>query len=109
MFRRPPDEELLAGFWELPWVVGEPGERAESELARRYGGRWRLGERAATARHAITSRRIEAELWTASRRDGEVVAEGPEAGWQRPERIAELPTSSLDTKLLEGVGAARDG
>ena len=103
MFRRPPDDPLLAGLWELPWVVGEPGADAEGELGRRYGGRWRLGNRLAVARHAITTRRIEAGLWQASRSDGGAVAEGLEAGWHEPSSLDGLPTGSLDTKLLRAV------
>jgi A/G-specific adenine glycosylase len=106
MFRRAGDDALLAGFWELPWVQGEPGERAERELGRRYGGCWRLAERLAGARHAITNRRIEAELWGAHRGDGEEVAEGPEAGWYAPQRLADLPSGSLDKKLLRAAGTA---
>ena len=104
LFRRPGDDTMMAGLWELPWVEGEPGERAEVELGRRYGGRWRLGERLAGARHSITTRRIEAQLWGATRRDSDEVAEGPEAGWHEPRRLAELPSGSLDRKLLRAAG-----
>ena len=105
MFRRAGDDAQLAGMWELPWVEGEgPGEAMERELGRRYGGRWRLGQRLAGKRHAITDRRIEAELWRASRDDDATVAEGPEAGWHAPESLAELPTGSLDRKLLGAAG-----
>ena len=103
MFRRAGDDTLLAGLWELPWAEGAPGRETERRLGRRYGGRWRLGERLAGARHAITDRRIEAELWGASRRGGATVAEGPEAGWHEPERLDELPMGSLDKKLLRAA------
>jgi A/G-specific adenine glycosylase len=104
MFRRGGDEAQLAGLWELPWVEGKPGEAAELELGQRYGGRWRLGERLAGARHAITNRQIEAGLFRASRGGGDSVAEGPEARWQATRRFAELPAGSLDKKLLRGAG-----
>jgi hypothetical protein len=104
MFRRAGDEAQLAGLWELPWTVATAGETAERELGRRYGGRWRLGRRLAGARHAITNRRIEAELWRASRHDGDTVAEGAEAGWHEMARLGELPTGSLDRKLLASAG-----
>jgi A/G-specific adenine glycosylase len=104
MFRRPAADVQLAGLWELPWTVGEPGETAERDLGRRYGGCWRLGGRLAGVRHAITDRRIEAGLWTASRRDGKEVAEGPAAVWHEPTRLGELPTGSLDRKLLRAAG-----
>ncbi len=103
MFRRASDDAQLAGLWELPWAEGQPGEKTEGELGQRYGGRWRLGGRLARARHAITDRRIEAELWGASRDDGDCVAEGPEAGWHEPDRLAGLPTGSLDRKLLRAA------
>jgi A/G-specific adenine glycosylase len=106
MFRRAGDDAQLAGLWELPWAEGEPGEASERELGRRYGGRWWLEERLAGARHAITNRRIEAELWRARRIAGDVVAEGPEAGWHTPGSLAELPTGSLDGKLLRAAGGA---
>ena len=105
MFRRAGDEAQMAGLWELPWAADTAGAVAERELGRRYGGRWRLGRRLAGARHAITNRRIEAELWRASRRDAAAVAEGPEAGWHEMARLGELPTGSLDRKLLAAAGA----
>ena len=106
MFRRAADENQLAGMWELPWAEGEPDEASERQLGRRYGGRWRLGERLSRARHAITNRRIEAELWRARLNDGGALAEGPEAGWHDPRRLAELPTASLDAKLLRAAEVA---
>ena len=107
MFRRAGDDPQLAGLWELPWVEGEPSAAAERALGRRYGGRWRLGERLAGARHAITTRRIEAELVRARRMGGGgELAEGPEAGWHDPEELADLPTGSLVRKLLDGAARA---
>ncbi len=104
MFRRASDEAQLAGLWELPWTAAAAGESAERELGRRYGGRWRLRRRLAGARHAITDRRIEAELWRASRLDGDAVADGPEAGWHEMASLDELPSGSLDRKLLTSAG-----
>lgn len=104
LFRRAGDEPQLAGLWELPWARGEEGAGVERALGSRYGGRWRLGERLAGVRHAITNRRIEAELWRARHGAAEVVAEGPEAGWHEPRRLALLPTGSLDGKLLRAAG-----
>ena len=107
LFRRAGDAAQLAGLWELPWVEGEPGAAAEQKLADRYGGSWRLTEPLARARHAITTRQIDAELWRASRRDGGEVAEGPEAGWRKPANLLELPMGGLDRKLLDGAGQGR--
>ena len=106
LFRRPQDDPLLGGLWELPWTEGEAGASAEGELGRRYGGRWRLGERLAGTRHAITNRRIAAALCAATCRDGGSVAEGPEAGWFEPERVVELPIGSLEKKLLRAARRA---
>ena len=104
LFRRAGDAAQLAGLWELPWVEGQAGEEAERDLGRRYGGSWRLAESLAGARHAITTRRIEARLWRASRRGRGGVAEGPEAGWHEPASLGELPMGSLDRKLLAATG-----
>ncbi len=126
LFRRPDDEELLAGTWELPWVPAEePAQEAaespagaaaggdgedggaESRLAARYGGRWQLGETVATVRHSITHRAIEVEVRRARRLpagDGGEVAEGPEAGWFEPEEVEELATSSLVEKVERALG-----
>jgi len=106
MFRRSSDEGQLAGLWELPWAAGDPGPAVAREMGRRYGGRWRLADKLAAARHAITNRRIEAELWRARLEGGDVVGEGPEAGWHHPDRLEQLPTGSLDGKLLRAAGAA---
>lgn len=117
LFRRDDGEELLAGTWELPWVDGESGGNTgapaqamvEDELARRYGGRWRLGETAGRVRHGITHRLFEVEIRRAARVDGESagsgVAEGPEAGWFTDDEIAGLPTSSLVTKVCRELGS----
>ncbi len=124
LFRRHDGEELLAGTWELPWV-DDGGERnaagagrgaLEEELARRYGGRWRLGETVGRVRHGITHRLFEVEIRRAEVGSGEgggsSVAEGPEAGWFTDDEIAGLPTSSLVTKAcreLSRPGRRRRG
>lgn len=114
LFRRRTDEELMPGFWELPWTGeggtggngegagdgGPPGDRAAALLARRYGGRWRLGEPLGTVRHGITHRDFELEVRRARVEAGGEVAEGREAGWFGPEEIAALPTSSMVGKVL---------
>ncbi len=109
LFRRAADRRQLAGFWELPWVEGAPGTAAERELSRRYGGRWRLGEPLARVRHAITTRRIEAELWSAGIAGGEIAEGAAAAGWYAPAELAELPTGSLVRKLLAAAAGTRAG
>lgn len=116
LFRRGDDEELLAGFWELPWTGvagagddagGETPEAAAVALARRYGGRWRVGERLATVRHGITTRAFELWVHRARVEAGGGLAEcGPEARWASDAEVAGLPTSSMVGKILAAVGGA---
>jgi A/G-specific adenine glycosylase len=111
LFRRSETEELLAGFWELPWTGSEEesgalgGEEttAADLLARRYGGRWRLGERLGQVRHGITHRAFELEIYRATVEGAAAVAEGPEARWAGDEEVARLPTSSMVEKVLRKV------
>jgi len=104
LFRRGDGEELLAGTWELPWA-GMDGEPA-AELGRRYGGRWRLGDRVATVRHSITHRALEVEVRRAELDSGAELAEGREAGWWTEAELTGLAVSSLVPKVLSAVGAA---
>ncbi|HEX6202182.1 MAG TPA: A/G-specific adenine glycosylase [Thermoanaerobaculia bacterium] len=120
LFRRPDDARLLAGTWELPWVEwdeerpGEadaepPGAGHAAALARRYGGRWALGERLAGARHGITFRDIELVAWRASvARNGGPGGAGVavDSGWHRRAELARLPLSSMVEKVLAAVAAA---
>jgi len=113
LFRRGEGEELLAGFWELPWtgVEGYPDAPASEEaspaeiLARRYGGCWRLGERLGLVRHGITHRAFELEIYRAEVEGARAVAEGPEARWAGENELARLPTSSMVEKVLRKVRA----
>lgn len=99
LFRRPVDQNLLDGMWELPWV--ERGrEAAARSLRRKYGGRWRLQELHGTVRHSITYRRLEVEVRRAAWHGGDEVDEGPEAGWFDAAGLAAVPISSLVTKAL---------
>lgn len=115
LFRRGDHEELLAGFWELPWTgvegagrgdgEAESAEAAGAELARRYGGRWRLGERLATVRHGITTRAFELRVHRAQvAADGALAERGAEARWASDDEVAALPTSSMVEKILAAVG-----
>ncbi len=113
LFRRPDGEELLAGTWELPWCEPAAAPRqvdraaVEGDLGRRYGGRWALAEAVARARHSITYRAIELDVWRAwVERGGHGVAEGPEAGWFSARELAAVATSSMVSKVLAAVGAA---
>ena len=102
LFRRGDDEELLAGFWELPWTGEEDGDGdPAAALGRRYGGRWRLGEGLGTVRHGITHRAFALAVVRAQVETVGAVAEGREAGWFAEEEIAALPTSSMVAKVLK--------
>jgi A/G-specific adenine glycosylase len=98
LVRREQGSTLLAGTWELPWAAdnGDPA----ADLARRYGGEWRLERRIGTVRHAITDRDIRLHLWEAALTTSGAVCEGEEAAWVEPQGIDELPTSSLLAKAL---------
>lgn len=114
LFRRPDDSALLAGTWELPWVAlagatdpaGVARREVEGELARRYGGRWRVGHRLAAVRHGITHRAIEAEVHRCAVAAGDEVAEGMEAGWFGAGERRGLASSSLVGKVVAAVAAA---
>ncbi len=99
-FRRPADARLLAGTWELPWVELGDADPPAAALARRYGGRWRLGDPLARVRHSITSRRLDLEVRWAELEDAGMVAEGVEASWWTPGEIAHVPASSMVAKAL---------
>jgi A/G-specific adenine glycosylase len=104
LFRRDDDDALLAGTWELPWVAGGGG-RAADRLAARYGGRFALGERLGTVRHAITTRRLVATVRRGTF-TADAVAEGREAAWVERAAVPTLPTSSLVRKALALAAAA---
>jgi A/G-specific adenine glycosylase len=108
LFRRPEGSALLAGTWELPWVetaAGDGGGDPAAALGERYGGRWRLGPRAAEVRHGITYRDIAVEVHRGEVASSGVVREGPEAGWFDAAGRARLPLSSLVGKVLAALGA----
>ena len=98
LFRRAESERQLAGLWELPGVPGEPGA-AGSALAERYGGRFRLGTRLGSFRHAITTRILEIAVHLATW-EAEGVAEGPEAAWLRPGEALARPLGAVARKAL---------
>ncbi|MEE2778523.1 MAG: A/G-specific adenine glycosylase [Acidobacteriota bacterium] len=109
LYRNPDDAVLLAGMWELPWVVrrGRLRRDWEAALSTTFGGRWTLGERVGEARHAITTRRIVLGIHRAQlEHEPSAVSEGPEAGWFSPGEIANVPTPSMVHKVLDRLGRA---
>ena len=100
LVRRPDDQEILPGAWEVPSVEWAEGAPAERSLGRRYGGAWKLGRSRGWVRHAITFRAFEVEVREAQLRDSDAVAEGREARWFSAEEIERVHVSSLLLKIL---------
>jgi A/G-specific adenine glycosylase len=108
LFRRSEDSGLMPGLWELPWVELGTGEGGEGEppappaaLARRYGGRWKVGRRLAGLAHGITYHAIEIDLHRAEVAGTGALTDSPlEAGWFTRDQLRSLPLSSLVTKAL---------
>ena len=118
LFRRPADEGLLPGTWELPWVGldGAGADDAEpppaGALRARYGTAFRIGERCGEVRHGITHRALTLEVCRAELSGGDGVpadgapaelAEpdgGREARWVPLAELAGLPASSMVGKAL---------
>jgi len=105
LFRRPEDEELMPGIWELPWTAlragvdggldggrdggldgTERGEPARSpgtaspagSLRARYGVGFRIGERCGEVRHGITHRTLTLDVHLAELVTAD--ADGDDAG-----------------------------
>jgi adenine-specific DNA glycosylase len=88
-------------LWELPWAEASASAAVvEAALARRFGARFRLGERLGEIRHTITYRSLRVEVRRAALEDGAAVGEGIEAIWASPEDLARLALSALAAKLL---------
>jgi A/G-specific adenine glycosylase len=102
LVRRGDDEPLLAATWEVPWVELEPPTDAAAAraLARRYGGRWRLGAACGAVRHTITRRALRVAVRPATLERAAGVAEGGEARYFRSDEIGELPRAALTDKIL---------
>jgi A/G-specific adenine glycosylase len=105
LFKRPESSALLAGMWEVPWVLLE-GKGAETELpveeglANRYGGLWSLGDSLGEVRHGITFRDLQVAVRRGEVTDRGEVREGVQAGWFDEMGWRSLPTSSLVAKVL---------
>ncbi len=95
MRRRPDDEMIMPGFWELPVAQGP---RLGADAFRMLGIRLErpLGE----FRHGITVRSYRGKVW-------EAVLEDQKPGeyrWIPPKRRAELPLTTVSTKALRTAG-----
>jgi A/G-specific adenine glycosylase len=111
LMRNPERSSLLAGLWEFPWAE-RLRSRADWEraLEQAYGGEWRVGARLGRARHGITFRALELEVYDAevllvSDRVAEGAA-GVEPGWLTLDEIAAAPTTSMVGKVLACLARA---
>jgi A/G-specific adenine glycosylase len=104
LFRRPENETVLGGLWEIPWTRKLEPRQAASDLSGRYGGGWSLDHRVGRVRHVITFRDLRVEVWTGNlMNDDELRESSSDARWFRRERLDEVPLSTLVTKILEAV------
>jgi A/G-specific adenine glycosylase len=106
--RRSDQAELLAGMWELPharlaWRADDGHEDIRGALAlalrQRYRLRLDLGDPVATARHAITFRRLSLIGYRAHLQPG-CRPRGPQWRWRSPAQARRLAHSSVWAKLL---------
>lgn len=105
LYRRPESASILAGTWEVPWVVLEDSNLEgaplpEELLQRRYGSRWLLGEVVAYVKHSITHRNLSIGVCRGSLVGGSEPIEDLEAGWFDEGARAALPRSSVVGKIL---------
>ncbi len=116
--RRPDSAELLAGIWELPWVLAAVDDQegaAEEAFAARYGGSWKVALPKGRVRHAMTYRSIEVLVSTArwsgspgatsNRPAADEVAEAGRLQWVSPAELETLPTTSLVEKARAALVA----
>jgi adenine-specific DNA glycosylase len=87
-------------MWEFPWLDEREQESSEEALAKRYGGRWKVGSVRGHVRHSVTDRRFRIEVVEASLQAGREVAEGPEAAWFSRPDLARVPVTGLVEKVL---------
>ena len=95
MRRRPEDEAVMPGFWELPVAQGP---RLEAEPFARLGVR--LARPLGAFRHGITFRSYRGKVW-------EAVLEGKrpdEYRWIAAARRAGLPVTTISAKALRAAG-----
>jgi A/G-specific adenine glycosylase len=104
LVRREPGP-LMGGFWELPQTGLECRGLVDlaPELKRRFGLTVALGNAVASARHAITHRRIRACAY-AARLVGPLPRRPGCFLWTKPSQLSELAVSSLTLKLLRQAG-----
>ncbi|MBZ0102791.1 MAG: NUDIX domain-containing protein, partial [Thermoanaerobaculia bacterium] len=106
LVRRAEGETVMPGLWELPTVEADGLPAAEAALATRYGGRWRLGEPVARARHTITVRRLQVALHEAEWEPLEVAETAAAADWIAPGETAARALTGVTRKLLAALAAS---
>lgn len=106
--RRPRDEEILPGLWELPTL---PGAEPEPEaFAARFGGVWTFADgEPLRVRHTVTFRRIALAAYRARRLADELAEPGDEETlrWAAPAEARAFALTGATRKLLrrlEGKG-----
>lgn len=97
--RRAADDAVLPSLWELPTVEATSRAAAERALGAGFGGRWRLGDELARARHAITHRAISIVVH-AARWTPEGTGERSELEWKTAEEARERALTGATRKLL---------
>jgi len=101
--RRPDDDAVLPGMWELPTVEAPSRAAAARALEVAYGGRWRLEDELARARHAITRRAISIVVHAATwAPDG--AGEAGVLEWRTVEEAAQRALTGATRKLLARLG-----
>jgi adenine-specific DNA glycosylase len=95
MRRRPVEEEVMPGFWELPQHAAS---RIDRNAFQSLG--IELGERIGVFKHAITFRAYSGQAYRAT-------LEGPrpeEYRWIHRERLESLPLTTITKKALKQRG-----
>ena len=104
-------EELMRGLWELPGGACRADEEPRSALAReareRYGLRLETGEQVAHVKHSIMNRRITLYAFEARVR-GKLARDDKARVWFEPEKVTDLPVSSMTLKVLRAAGQPPD-
>jgi A/G-specific adenine glycosylase len=97
---------LMGRMWEVPQTSLESRGLPDlvTELRERHGLDVRPGRLRASARHAITFRRIRVEAYEA-RLAGQPPADPERFVWARPAEIDALPVSSLTRKVVRALEA----
>jgi len=105
------EEELMRGLWELPGGKcredEEPRAAVVREAKERYGLRLEAGDQVARIRHSIMNRRITLHAFEA-RLLGRLTRDDRTRVWLEPEKLPNLPISSMTLKVLRAARPPHD-